>query len=338
MELQFFALNSTQEWGKKIEGYLEIPLSQHEERNFEDGEHKSRPLENVRDRDVFVLSSLYSDSNQSVNDKICRLLFFISTLKDASARQVTAVIPYFAYARKDRKTKTRDPVTMKYMAQLLEAAGADRVITMDVHNLAAFQNAFRIPTEHLEARVLFAPYFAKHLQNENIVIVSPDTGGVKRAEQFRQTLSELMNQEIGIAFLEKSRSEGIVEGGDLVIGEVKGKVAIIFDDIIGSGRTIQLALNALNKQGATRIFACASHGIFTDQANSVLSDSRLEKVLITDSIVPFRIHKTLLHKKVVIVDSGLLFARAMKRIQAGDSVVELIEHYPETIQELPLLS
>lgn len=338
MELQFFTLNTTQQWGKKIEDHLEITMGLHEERNFEDGEHKSRPLENVRDRDVFVLQSLYSDAEQSVNDKICRLLFFIGALKDASARQVTAVIPYFAYARKDRKTKTRDPVTMKYMAQLLEAAGADRIITMDIHNLAAFQNAFRIPTEHLEARVLFAPYFSLHLKNEEIVIVSPDAGGVKRAEQFQKTLSGLMHKKIGLAFLEKQRSEGIVEGGEKIIGEVKDKVAIIIDDIISSGKTIELGVKALKDQGASRIFICASHGILTKESNKVLANPLIEKVLITDSIPPRNLDQNIIQEKIVILDSTRLFARAMKRVQAGDSVVDLLEHYPEAIQELALLS
>jgi len=337
MELQFFALNSTEAWGKKVEEHLEIPLSPHEERDFEDGEHKSRPLENVRDRDVFVLQSLYSDDEQSVNDKICRMLFFIGALKDASARQVTAVIPYFAYARKDRKTKTRDPITMKYMAQLLEAAGADKVITMDIHNLAAYQNAFRIPTDHLESRVLFAPYFAKNFSNQNFVVVSPDAGGMKRAEQFQQTLSEITGKRIGLAFLEKKRSEGIVKGGETIIGDVRDKFVIVVDDIISSGATMRLAINALAEHGASRIFVCATHGILTEGANELLKDSRLEKLLISDSIPPT--HITGAHrKKIIVMDSTLLFARAMKRIQAGDSLVELLEHYPETTQDLPLLS
>ena len=146
--------------GESIGTALGSPLSAHEERDFEDGEHKTRPLENVRGCEVFVIQSLYSEPGLSVNDKLCRLLFFIGALKDASARSVTAVLPYLGYARKDRKTKARDPVTTRYMAQLLEAVGTDRVLTLDVHNLAAFQNAFRCPTDHLEAKNLFVEHFA----------------------------------------------------------------------------------------------------------------------------------------------------------------------------------
>ena len=155
-----FALEASRDLGTRVAGALGTVLARHEERGFEDGEHKSRSLENVRGRDVYVLQSLYGDREQSVNDKLVRLLFFLGALKDASAAQVTAVTPYLCYARKDRRTKPRDPVTMRYVAQVLEAVGTDRVVTMDVHNLAAYQNAFRIPAEHLEAKRLFVEHFA----------------------------------------------------------------------------------------------------------------------------------------------------------------------------------
>lgn len=333
MELQLFALRNTREFGKRISKHLQIHLALLEERNFEDGEHKTRPLENVRGRDVFVVQSLYSDHEESVNDKLCRLLFFIGALKDASAEKVTAVIPYFGYARKDRKTKSRDPITMKYVAKLLETAGTDHVITMDIHNISAFQNAFRIPTEHLEARVLLAPFFARMNDVKELVVVSPDTGGMKRAEKFRETLMNLSHQEISTACLDKQRSEGIVEGADVVIGEVKGKATIIVDDIISSGKTIKLAVDALDRAGAARIFVCASHGIFVGDANMVLAHPRLEKLFITDSIPPFRATEELLREKIEVLDSSILFARAMKRVQSGESLVELLESYPHSAQE-----
>src|SRR5262249_41417189 len=142
--LAVFALNSSLDFGEKICARLGVPQSSHEEREFEDGEHKIRPLANVRGKDVFVIQSLYGDEKQSVNDKLCRLLFFLGALRDASAERVTAVIPYLCYARKDRKSKPRDPVTTRYVAGLFEAMGVDRMLAMDPHNLAAFQNAFRI--------------------------------------------------------------------------------------------------------------------------------------------------------------------------------------------------
>ena len=150
MELSFFELNASRELGERVARALGSPLTPHEEREFEDGEHKARPLESVRGRDVYVLVSLYGDARQSVNDKLVRLLFFLGALRDASAGRITAVIPYLCYARKDRRSKSRDPVATRYVAGLLETVGADRVVTLDVHNLAAYENAFRIRAEHLQ--------------------------------------------------------------------------------------------------------------------------------------------------------------------------------------------
>ncbi|HID67352.1 MAG TPA: ribose-phosphate pyrophosphokinase, partial [Roseibacterium sp.] len=152
--LRIFALNSSRDFGERVAKAMGQPLAEHEEREFEDGEHKLRPLENVRSKDVFVIAALYGDAEQTVNDKLVRLLFFIGALKDASAQRVTAVIPYLCYARKDSKTKSRDPVITRYVASLLEAVGVDRVVTMDVHNLAAYQNAFRCHSDHLQAKTL----------------------------------------------------------------------------------------------------------------------------------------------------------------------------------------
>jgi len=148
---RLFALNAGRDFAASVSRHLGVSLAEHEERDFEDGEHKSRPLENVRGKDVFVIQSLFGDRRQSVNDKLCRLLFFLGALRDASAARVTAVVPYLCYARKDRKSQPRDPVTTRYVAELFEAVGTDCILTMDVHNLAAYQNAFRCRADHLEA-------------------------------------------------------------------------------------------------------------------------------------------------------------------------------------------
>ncbi|WP_133127865.1 ribose-phosphate diphosphokinase [Legionella nagasakiensis] len=330
MDIMLFALNASKDWGTHLVSHVKnIRLASHEERDFEDGEHKVRSLENVRNQHVFLVQSLFSDREQSVNDKLCRLLFFIGALKDAAAHEVTVIIPYFAYARKDRKTKSRDPVTIKYVAQLLEAVGTDRVVTIDVHNVAAFQNAFRIPTEHLESRVLFAPYFANIVQDEEITIVSPDAGGAKRAEYFRETLSELLQKEVRKAFLDKQRSAGEVSGGQVIVGEVKDRTAIIVDDMISSGSTIRLAVEALHREGAKRIMACATHGVFLDKANQTLADSRLEKIIITNTVSSHRLNKQLLHGKVIVLDATQLFAQAVKIMYEGGSIVELLQKYQE---------
>ncbi|RMX15138.1 ribose-phosphate pyrophosphokinase [Legionella jordanis] len=327
MDMKLFALNSAKEWGEKIAAHLGIELASHEETDFEDGEHKIRSLDNVRGQQVFILQTLISDGKLTVNDKLCRLLFFIASLRDASAAKITVLLPYFAYARKDRRTKARDPVTMRYMAQLFEAVGTDRIVSMDVHNLAAFQNAFRVPTENLEARVIFASYLAKRLNNEDLVVVSPDAGGTKRAEQLQETLSQLLQREVTKAFLDKKRSSGLVETSEYIVGEVKNRVAIIIDDIISSGTTMRLAVEALHKQGAKTILACATHGLFVGHANQLLATDYLEKIIITDALPPFRLHESLL-TKVELLDATMLFAEAIKRIYENGSVVELMERYP----------
>ncbi len=194
-----FALNASRPYGERVASALGLPLAGHEEREFEDGEHKARPLENVRGRDVYVIHSLYGEPGISANDKLVRLLFFIGALKDASAARVTAICPYLAYSRKDRRSKPRDPVSSRYVAQLFEAVGTDRMVTLDVHNLAAYQNAFRIPAEHLEARGLFVAWFAARLQDENLVVVSPDAGGVKRADALRDSLARALGRPVGAA-------------------------------------------------------------------------------------------------------------------------------------------
>jgi ribose-phosphate pyrophosphokinase len=303
---------------------LGTPPSAHEEREFEDGEHKTRPLVNVRARDVFVIQSLYGDSSQSVNDKLCRFLFFLGALRDASAARVTAVIPYLCYARKDRKSKPRDPVTSRYIAALFEAVGVDGVVTLDVHNLAAYQNAWRIPTDHLEARKLFVAHFLPLIGTRDVVVVSPDVGGVKRAGEFRQALSLALGRPIHAAFLEKYRSAGVVSG-DAVIGEVNGKFAIIIDDLISSGTTLVRAAEACRARGATVVYGAASHGVFGGKASEILSSPALERIVVTNTIPPFRLDPALLGEKVTVLDACALFAEAIRRIHMGESLVELLE-------------
>jgi len=178
-----FAPEATRDLGAAIAGALGAELAPHEEREFEDGEHKARPLISVRGRDVYLVQSLHGGPGASPNDKLCRLLFFAGALRDAGAERVTAAIPYLAYARKDRRTQTRDPITTRYVAQLIEAVGVDRVVTVDVHNLAAFENAFRRPTVHLEARPLFVSHLLPLLRDRKVAVVSPDAGGAKRADR-----------------------------------------------------------------------------------------------------------------------------------------------------------
>ncbi len=323
-EIAIFAPDSNNDFGERVGAHLGLSLSAHEERIFEDGEHKMRPLVNVRGRDVFVIQSLYGDERFSVNDKLCRMLFFLGALRDASAERITAVVPYLCYSRKDRKTKPRDPVTTRYIAGLFEAVGTDRLITMDVHNLAAFQNAFRIRTDHLEAKKLFVDYFAPLVQGEQVVVVSPDTGGVKRAEDFRRALTRAIDRDVSSAFLEKYRSDGLVSG-ETVVGEVSDMVAIIIDDLISSGTTLQRAADSIRARGAKTIYAAATHGLFNENANKILSAAPLERILITDTVPAFRLDPDLALNKLAIVGATSLFAEAIERINSDGSITELLE-------------
>jgi ribose-phosphate pyrophosphokinase len=323
-EIAIFALNASRDFGEKTCAYLRTSLTAHEEREFEDGEHKSRPLANVRGKDVFVIQSLYSDAQQSVNDKLCRLLFFLGALRDASAGRITAVIPYLCYARKDRKSKPRDPVTTRYVASLFQAVGTDHVVTLDVHNLSAFQNAWRITTDHLEARKLFVQHFTPIVHGDDVVVVSPDVGGVKRAEDFRQAFSKRLGREVSAAFVEKYRSEGVVSGQALV-GDVAGKAAIIIDDLISSGTTLARAAEACRVRGATSVYAAASHAVFSAKAHDVLSNAAFDQIAVTNSVSQWRLDSAMTSDKLAIIDITQLFATAIERIHTGESIVEILE-------------
>lgn len=322
--LALFALHSTREYGRRVSNALEIPLSEHEERAFEDGEHKVRPLVNVRNKDVFVLHSLYADAAESVNDKLCRLLFFIGALKDASAAAVTAVVPYLCYARKDRKTQPRDPVTTRYVAALFDAVGTDRVVTVDVHNLMAYQNAFRCRTDHLEATALFVNYFANVIGEGEVAVVSPDPGGVKRAERFQRALSRRLGRPASAAFVEKYRAGGVVRG-EAVVGNVEDRTAIILDDLISTGGTLARAARACRAHGAIRVYAAATHGLFVGRADSLISEAALERIVVTDTVPPFRLPSETVGTKVLVLDSAPFVAEAIRRIHAGESLVDLME-------------
>lgn len=322
-EPMLFALDASRDFGAAVSRELGIALCAHEEREFEDGEHKTRSLVNVRGRAVYVIQSLYGDAQQSVNDKLCRLLFFLGALKDASAARVTAVVPYLGYARKDRKTKARDPVTTRYVAMLFEAIGTDCVVTLDVHNLAAYQNAFRCRAENLDANSLFVEYLVPLLRDVEIVVVSPDAGGIKRADALRQRLAAAMNRPVAAAFAEKYRSGGVVSG-EALVGDVKGKVAVIIDDLISAGNTIARAARACRNHGATRVLGVASHGVFAEAANTVLGECDLERIVVTDTIPPLRVTDPRLKSRLKQLSVAPLFAEAIRRLHAGGSIVELL--------------
>ena len=315
-----FALNATAALGSAVAAELSLPLAAHEEREFEDGEHKTRPLEAVRGAHVFVMQSLHGKVNQSVNDKLCRLLFFIGAIKDAGAARVTALVPYLCYARKDRRTKASDPVTTRYIAGMFEAVGTDDVVAVDVHNPAAFENAFRCPTVALTAAPLFVEY-VRSLGDERLCVVSPDPGGTKRADIFHEALQAELGRPVGKALADKRRSEGVVSG-DLFVGEVEGTTALVIDDLISTGGTLLRAARAARHAGAKRVVALVTHGLFMPGAETVLLDPQS-----IGSSLPIRIHLSLgeaARAKVDVLSVAPLLAECIRRLHAGDTLNDLL--------------
>jgi len=234
--LLLFAPQHTRALGERIAESLGVTLATSEEHEFDGGEHKMRAVSEVFGRDVCVIQSLNGDAGASANDKLCRLLFFIGALKDAGAKTVTACVPYLCYARKDRRTKANDPITTRYVAALFEAVGSDRVIVVDVHNEAAFDNAFRCVTGRVAGADVFIEPVLARLDSTPCVVASPDVGGIKRAQLLREALASKSKRTVGFAFMEKRRVEGVVSG-EAFIGDVTGADVIIHDDMIASGST-----------------------------------------------------------------------------------------------------
>lgn len=321
-----FALNGSEELGAALAAALGQPLAAHEEREFEDGEHKARPLESVRGADVFVLHALHGGPRQSANDKLCRLLFFIGAVKDAGAARVTAIAPYLCYTRKDRRTKPSDPVTTRYVASLFEAVATDAVVTLDVHNPAAFENAFRCPTVALTAAPLFVDYVkraATGLADEKLCVVSPDPGGTKRADLFREALESALGRPIGKGFADKRRSAGVVSG-DLFVGDVGGATALVIDDLISTGGTLVRAARAARRVGAKRVLALVTHGLFMPGAEAAIMDTAIDRVVVTDSVPAFRLGDKAARAKLDILPVAPLLAETVRRLRAGATLTDLL--------------
>jgi ribose-phosphate pyrophosphokinase len=309
--IRLFGLGASRVQAEAIASVLGIAPCDQEEREFEDGEHKARPLESMRGDDVYVMHSLYADTQQSVNDKLCRLLFFLATVRDHGAARVTAVTPYLCYARKDRRTKLHDPLTTRYVAQLFEAVGVDQVLAIDVHNPAAFENAFRCRTMNLEALPLFAAHMADTLQDQAVTVLSPDAGGLKRADALRRSLAKALAQPVALGLMEKRRSAGVVSG-DALFADVAGRSVVIIDDLISTGTTLLRAARAARAAGARSVMVAASHGLFVPPAGEALADPVLDRILVTDSVPPFRLRDCPARPRVEVLPCARLLAQAIR--------------------------
>ena len=318
--LRLFALNASAELGAAVSTALGEPLAAHEEREFEDGEHKARPLDAVNGADVYVVQSLHSGPQQSTNDKLCRLLFFIGALKDAGAARVTAVTPYLCYARKDRRTKPNDPVTTRTIAGMFESVGTDCVVTLEVHNPVAFENAFRCRTVALTGTPLFVDYIKTAFATDKLAVISPDAGGMKRAELLREALETALGRPIGKGLAEKHRSAGVVSG-DLFVGDVAGTTALIVDDLISTGNTLLRAARSARKAGAKRVIALVTHGLFMKGAAEVIADPAIDQLIVTDAVPAFRLAT---RDKVVTLPAAPLLAETIRRLHEERSLTDLM--------------
>ena len=310
-QLKVFTGNSNPELALEICKYLEIPLGQAEVKRFSDGEIFVQINESVRGHDVFVIQSTCSP----VNSNIMELLIMIDALKRASASSITAVIPYYGYARQDRKVSPRTPITSKLVADLITVSGASRVISMDLH-AGQIQGFFNIPFDHLFA----SPVMISHLKErfgagEHIVIVSADAGGVERARHYAKRL------EAGLAIVDKRRLAPNQAKAMNVIGQVQDKVAIIVDDIIDTAGTLTEAAQLLLDKGASRVFACASHAVFSGPAYERVIRSSFEEVIVSNSIPLKEEFRKL--KTIKVLSIAPLLSEAIKRIHQKDSVSSL---------------
>ncbi len=310
-DLKIFSGSANSALAESICQRLGISLSRLAISRFSNDNLFAQILENVREKDVFVVQPFTAP----VGDIILELFIIMDALRSASARRITAVIPYFSYARSDKKDAPRISITGRLMADLIRTAGADRVLTMDLHS-DAVHGFFSVPVDHLTAVPYFVKYFRKELELENAVVVATDAGGAKRAGRFAKSI------HLPMAIIDKRRvaDTEVVQG--LVVGDVKGRDAIIFEDEISTGGTLIASVETLRSAGAKRIFAGATHGVFCGPAIERLDKSPIDKVVVSDTVF-LPAEKQI--EKIQSISVAPLFAEAIRRIHTGESVGALFD-------------
>jgi ribose-phosphate pyrophosphokinase len=305
-----FSGNANPELARDIAAYLETPLGKIKVQRFSDGETFVEINENVRGVDAFVIQPTCSP----VNDHVMELLIISDTLRRASAATITAVIPYYGYARQDRKVAPRTPITSKLVADLIESAGVDRVVSIDLH-AGQIQGFFTIPVDHLYGMPVMLEEYLKKNFDSSAVVVSPDAGGVERARAYSKRLNS------SLAIIDKRRERANVSEVMNLIGDVKGKQCIIVDDMIDTAGTLTGAAKALMDFGATRVVACATHGVLSGPAIQRIMESPIEEVVVSDTIPLSPAARTC--SKIKQVSMARLLGEAIKRIHSSDSVSSL---------------
>jgi ribose-phosphate pyrophosphokinase len=308
-ELKLFCGNSNRPLAERISAYLKVPLSRADVSQFSDGEISVKIEENVRGTDIFIIQSTHAPA-----EHLLELLIMLDAAKRASARRITAVIPYFGYARQDRKDQPRVPITAKLVADLLSVSGANRVLTMDLH-AAQIQGFFDIPLDHLFA----APVFIRHIQRRklsDLTLVAPDPGSIPMTRYFAQKL------KTSLAFIDKRRFEKDKTMVMNVVGEVAGHNVVIQDDMISTASTLAKGATALDERGAKEIYAYCTHPVLSGEAIKNVANSSLTQVIVTDTI-PLR--EDALNGKFEVVSVAELFGEAIDRIHQEESVSSLFD-------------
>ena len=307
-KLMLFSGRSNPELAERIAEILNIELGEVELETFANGETYCRYRESIRGADVFIVQSCYGSS---VNDHLVELVIMVQAAKLASANRITAVMPWYPYSRQDKKSRPREPITAKLVADFLEVAGVDRVLTMDLH-AGQIQGFFTVPVDHMTALPLFAQYYRdKGVFGDQVVAVSPDPGRAKMARRFGQML------EADLAIMNKVRPEHDTAEVSEVIGDVEGKVAIMSDDIIVTGGTLIAGAEALKKAGATEVYACATHGLFPGNAFEKVAASELTQVTVTDTVPVDKLKRP---DMIEVLSVSKLLAETIYNVFADDSV------------------
>ena len=310
--LMVFAGNASRELAGAICQRLEVALGHAEVRQFSDGETQVEIHDNVRGGDVFVVQSTSTPGN----DHIMELLLLLDALKRASAKRVTAVIPYYGYARQDRKVSPRVPISAKLVADLLETAGASRVMTLELH-AGQIQGFFNVPVDNLYSNPVLLPPIMDEVSGVPVSVVSPDAGGVERARAFAKRL------DASLAIIDKRRVRANQVEEMRIIGDVKGRAAVIVDDIIDTAGTMCKAAEAVMAAGALRVLACAAHGVLSGAAVERVGNSVIDKLFITDTIAPRP--DVLGEEKIRVVTVAELIATAIRRTHQEESISSLFE-------------
>jgi ribose-phosphate pyrophosphokinase len=307
--MKLFGGTSNQVLTEEVCKYLGIEPGKISAKTFSDGETQIEIHENIRGRDVFVLQSTCTP----VNDNLMQLLIIMDALKRASARSLTAIIPYYGYGRQDRKVKPRVPISAKLVADLITTAGADRVVSVDLH-AGQIQGYFNIPVDNLFAAPLLLKYMRHHF-TDDLVIVSPDAGGVERARAFAKRLSA------SLAIIDKRRDAPNIAEAMNIIGEVDGKTAIILDDMVDTAGTLTQGANALKKRGAETIYACCTHPVLSGPSIGRLEDSPIDRLVVTNTIPLNEVSQKC--TKIEVLSVAELIGEAIKRIFNSNSISTL---------------